>query len=78
MADISFNQTDYFYNMFEPRLSKTLFVTFSTAASLIGLVLIYSIIWFEHYGSDDKRTLQVNLKTFRQPTLFLISCKMHF
>jgi hypothetical protein len=53
------NQTDFFHDLFEPRLSKTLSVALSTIATAIGLVLTYSIIWFEHYGSDDKRALQV-------------------
>jgi hypothetical protein len=53
------NQTDFFHDLFEPRFSKTLSVAISIVATVAGLVLTYSIIWFEHYGSDDKRTLQV-------------------
>jgi hypothetical protein len=64
MAEISSNQTDFFQDLFEPRLSKTLCVAFSVAATLNGLVFMYSIIWFEHYGSDEKRTLQVDQTLF--------------
>jgi hypothetical protein len=35
-------------------------VGYSIFATVTGLALIYSIIWFEHYGSDEKRTLQVS------------------
>ena len=59
MEEIISNQTDFFHDLFEPRLSKTLTVALSTFATATGLVLTYSIIWFEHYGSDDKRSLQV-------------------
>jgi uncharacterized membrane protein YdcZ (DUF606 family) len=64
MAEISSNQTDFFQDLFEPRLSKTLSVAFSVVATLNGLVFMYSIIWFEHYGSDEKRTLQVDQSLF--------------
>jgi hypothetical protein len=59
MEELISNQTDFFHDLFEPRLSKTLTVAVSTVATATGLILTYSIIWFEHYGSDDKRTLQV-------------------
>jgi hypothetical protein len=54
------NETDYFRELFAPRVSKSLMVGYSIFATVTGLALIYSIIWFEHYGSDEKRTLQVS------------------
>jgi hypothetical protein len=55
------NQTeDFFAELFENRWSKILAIVTSGFTTLTGLILIYSIIWFERYGSDDKRTLQVN------------------
>ena len=56
------NQTndDFFRDLFQPRWSKTLFVLFSGIGTSVCLLLIYSIVWFERYGSDQKRTLQVS------------------
>jgi hypothetical protein len=53
------NATDFFEELHMPRLSKSLMIGYSIFATVTGLVLIYTIIWFEHYGSDEKRTLQV-------------------
>ncbi len=57
---VVFNETDDFFGeLFENRLSKTFAIITSGFATITGLILIYSIIWFERFGSDDKRTLQV-------------------
>ena len=48
---------DYFAGLFENRVTKLAAVTFSGIASLILLPLVYVIIWFEKFGSDNKRTL---------------------
>ena len=54
------NQTlDPFQDLYRPRTSRTVFLLVSAFGSALALVLIYSIIWFEKYGSDHKRTIQV-------------------
>jgi hypothetical protein len=59
------NQSDFFQNLFEPRMSKTIAMIISALSSLTAITLIYSIIWFEHYGSDGKRTIQVFPQNFK-------------
>ena len=54
------NQTDFFHGLFEDRWSKTVLMVISGFMTTLGLALVHSIIWFEHYGSDKKRTLQVS------------------
>jgi len=57
---VVFNETDDFFDeLFENRMSKTFAIITSGFGTITGLILIYSIIWFERFGSDDKRTLQV-------------------
>jgi hypothetical protein len=53
------NATDYFGELYSDRFSKSVAVGYSVFATVTGIFWIYSIIWFEHYGSDEKRTLQV-------------------
>jgi hypothetical protein len=45
---------DFFSGLFESRPSKVIALLFS---GLGGMVLLYSIIWYERFGSDNKRTL---------------------
>ncbi len=49
-------QVDYFEGLYENRPSKIAAVAFSIIAAIIILPLVYFIIWFEKYGSDQKRT----------------------
>ena len=51
------NNTDYFSFMMEPSASKYFCVLFSVMGILLGPLALYSIIWFERFGSDKKRTL---------------------
>jgi hypothetical protein len=53
------NETDFFWELHLPRFSKSCMVGYSIFATITGLVLVYTLIWFEHYGSDEKRTIQV-------------------
>ena len=57
---------DYFPFMTETSFLKIFSVTFSCLGILLGPAALFSIIWFERFGSDKKRTL-LNL-------LFSISC----
>ena len=51
------NKEDFFTGLFENRPSKTFAVIFSCLGGSIVLSLLYSIIWYERFGSDNKRTL---------------------
>ena len=56
----SYNQnstSDFFSGVYETRLSKTCFEVFAIISIPIVIVLSYSIIWYEHYGQDAKRTI---------------------
>ena len=62
MANITENcsfpeSEDFFSGLFENRPSKVIFVIVSIVGGFVLLPLVYSIIWFEQFGSDKKRTL---------------------
>lgn len=56
---MSYNDSDYFHELYQSRWSKWASVAFSISATSASLIFIYSIIWFEHFGSDERRTLPV-------------------
>jgi hypothetical protein len=60
---------DYFLNLFENGPSKTLFMGLSMFLMLVSLVLCYSIIWFERFGVDVKRTILNQLLSLQCWTL---------
>ena len=47
----------HFCGVFDDKLSKWASLTFAVVATPIDIVLLYGIIWFEHFGSDQKRIL---------------------
>ena len=49
--------SDFFSGIFENRPEKIFSVIFSAIAGSILILLMYGIMWFEHHGSDLKRTL---------------------
>jgi hypothetical protein len=51
------NDNDFFAGVFENRPSKIMAVIFSVLGELALLTLLYSNIWYERFGSDNKRTL---------------------
>jgi hypothetical protein len=57
------NKVDYFEHLYEPRSSKTWAVVVSGCWSIVCVALLYSTIWFEKYGSDHKRTIQVPIES---------------
>ena len=48
---------DFFCGVFENRWSKICFMTFTVIAIPVVLLLLYSIIWYERFGLDVKRTI---------------------
>ena len=58
-AAADMDAADSFDDLFRSRLSKSLAVSMSCLGTVAALVLIYSIIWFEQFGTDQRRTLQV-------------------
>ena len=57
MNNTSNQGCDLSHVLFENRSSKIFSLIFSGVSSAIGLVLVYSIIWFDKFGSDRKRTV---------------------
>ena len=51
------NQSDFFPFMTENSASKWAALTLSCIFTAVGPFALYSIIWFEKFGSDKKRTL---------------------
>ena len=51
------DKSDYFLDLFENRPSKIIAVTSSVVLNMIYLPILYSIIWYEKFGSDKKRTV---------------------
>jgi hypothetical protein len=48
---------DFFYGISEKKTSKIVGIIFSITSAPIIALLLYSIIWYEKYGLDKKRTL---------------------
>ena len=48
---------DFFSGLFENRMSKIAAVIFSFIGSYACIAMLYSIVWYEKFGSDCKRTL---------------------
>jgi len=48
---------DFFVGLVENRISKISSVIFSALGSYLCIGMLYSIIWYEKFGSDSKRTL---------------------
>ena len=48
---------DFFEWLFECRASLLFFVILAYVGIPVAILLLYSIIWFEHFGSDLKRTI---------------------
>jgi len=51
------NGEDFFSGLLENRPTKFFAITFSLVGGCLILPLVYCIIWFEKFGSDNKRTL---------------------
>ena len=49
--------TDFYTFLTENSFAKVLFLTFSFSATAILPILLLSIIWYEKYGTDTRRTL---------------------
>jgi len=56
-SSLESNSSDYFSGLFENRPSKIAFMTVSLLTMLVCVVLCYSIIWYERFGLDAKRTI---------------------
>jgi len=48
---------DFFCGVFENRPSKIVFMTFTIVTIPFVLLLLYSIVWYERFGLDVKRTI---------------------
>jgi len=51
-----YNESDYFSFLMEPNPMKYIGLLISTACIFVGPILIYGIIWYEKYGSNNHRT----------------------
>ena len=51
------NNSQLFYNVFENQAAHLLSVTVSPLLTIFSSLLAYGIIWFERFGSDQKRTI---------------------
>ncbi len=58
-----FINESFFCGAFESRASKTALVVASSFLSLFDIALLYGAIWYEHFGTDNKRTLLNRLFT---------------
>ena len=48
---------DFYHGFFQMRLSLILFASYSVIVTPIAIGFLYSIIWYEHNGSESRRTL---------------------
>ena len=59
-SDICSDEDDkyrFFRYLFEEKTTKVISVVFATVGIIFLIPLTYGIIWYEHFGSDKKRTL---------------------
>jgi hypothetical protein len=61
MLESSNSSQSNFNQLFENRFSKNIIVVISFFINLISIGLSYGIVWYEHYGSDSRRTLMNKL-----------------
>jgi hypothetical protein len=54
---------DFFYGIFENRPSKFVCIVLAILVLSIELFLYYGIIWYERFGTDNRRTLTNELLT---------------
>ena len=50
-------EQNFFSGLTEDKMALKFFLTFAISMSTIVPMFMYSIIWYEKYGSDNKRTL---------------------
>ena len=58
-----FRNETFFCGAFQARASKTFTITTSSLLTFNDIALLYGAIWFERFGSDNKRTLVNRLFT---------------
>jgi hypothetical protein len=51
------NDTDFFSGLTSPKPIKTFSLIFAGIICVTIPIFLYSIIWFERFGSDKKRTI---------------------
>lgn len=51
------NGTDFFAGLTSPKPIRTLSLVISGSVTVIVPIFLYSIVWFERFGSDKKRTI---------------------
>ena len=54
--DINFNE-DYFSFLLENKFERRVALCISITVLIAGPPMLFSIVWFENFGSDKKRTL---------------------
>ena len=57
LANYSTSGDDFFGEMYETRPSKIWILVFSLILTPVNVLLLYSVIWYERFGLDLKRTL---------------------
>ena len=58
-----FTNETFFWVAFQARASKTFAITTSGLLTFTDIALLYAAIWYERFGSDNKRTLVNRLFT---------------
>jgi hypothetical protein len=48
---------DYYTPLVENNFLKVASITFLMISNIVGIPLVYGMIWFERFGSDKKRTI---------------------
>ena len=61
---------EYFSGLYENRPVKFVSITLSLLFICVSSVLAYTIIWYERYGTDNKRTLMNKLVSIQREQSF--------
>ncbi len=59
--ELSSNQSQLFYNVFENPWSRPVSISVSLVLLVLTVPLAYGIIWFERFGTDQRRTVMNKL-----------------
>ena len=56
-ANTSIDVADFYPSLTENNAERIMSITLAIVCILFGTPLLYSVVWFERFGSDNKRTL---------------------
>lgn len=66
-------EVQYYSELYENRPAKFVSISISLLLIIVSSLLAYTIIWYERYGTDNKRTLMNKLVSLKK-TIYIGKC----